>query len=54
MMTRDELLLELRECQAAQIEDGETTHLKADRLLLEYINDPEIAEAFTKIRKWYS
>ncbi len=29
-------------------------HRKADELLLEYINDPEITEAFEEMEKYYS
>jgi len=32
-------------------EDG---HEKADKLLLAYINDPEITAAFMKIDRWYA
>ena len=28
-------------------------HHEADDLLLEWINDPEIEEAYNKIEKWY-
>lgn len=34
--------------------DTEMIHVTADELLLEYINDPDIKEAFNKIRKWYA
>jgi len=29
-------------------------HLEADNLLLDYINDEQITEAFERIEKWYS
>lgn len=32
----------------------EECHKKADSLLLEYINQPEVTEAFGDITKWYS
>ena len=32
--------------------DGD--HLKADRLLLQYIRDVEVVEAFNAIRRWYA
>ena len=28
-------------------------HIKADKLLLEYINDKEVTELFNKLPKWY-
>lgn len=32
----------------------ESDHPKADMALLEYINDPEITEAFKKVERWYA
>ena len=34
--------------------DREVTHAKMDELLLEYINDKEITDAFNKVGKWYA
>ena len=34
--------------------DEEIAHVKADEALLEFINDPEITEAFDAIEKWYA
>lgn len=34
--------------------DTESNHSSADSLLLHYINDDEITEAYTKIKKWYA
>lgn len=34
--------------------DEEVGHKEADNLLLEYINDHDITEAFNRIPKWYS
>ena len=34
--------------------DYEYHHAKADQLLLDYINDEKVTEAFNKIEKWYS
>ncbi len=50
-MTKEELLAKLSECSTG---DEEKDHAKADALLLEYINDVEIMEAFDKIEKWYA
>ena len=33
--------------------DPEMDHVKADELLLEYINDSEVSELFNSIDKWY-
>lgn len=55
-MTLEELIEGLRKLEAH--DDGycdlEEVHIQADNLLLEYINDPEVTEAFEKIDKWYS
>lgn len=60
-MTRDELLVELRRLVDIQTNpsqrrggDQETDHLDADDALIEYIDDPEIAEAYGNIGKWYA
>jgi hypothetical protein len=34
--------------------DEEETHFKADHLLLDYINNPDVDCAFIDIRKWYA
>ena len=34
--------------------DYEYHHAKADELLLDYINNEKVTEAFNKIEKWYS
>lgn len=50
-MTRDEVLKRLRSLHSG---DEEVDHLDADGALLEYINDPEISQAFNEIPKWYA
>lgn len=51
-ISRKELIEKLNKLNA--FDDIETNHIQADSLLLEYINDFEIAEAFEKLHKWYS
>ena len=34
--------------------DEEDLHTEADRLLLEYINHPEVTRVFSDLPKWYS
>jgi hypothetical protein len=34
--------------------DKELTHMDADDLLLEYINDPEVTRIFNEADKWYA
>lgn len=51
-MTREELLARLRELY--QSPDLQYAHSQADRALLEYIGDEEVARAYDAITKWYS
>jgi hypothetical protein len=51
-ITKEELLVRLS--ILAKHDDPEVAHGEADDLLIEYINDPEIKEAFGKIDKWYA
>lgn len=50
-LTKTELLEKLKECSEMNPESG---HSAADDLLLKYINDPEITEAFESLTKWYA
>lgn len=34
--------------------DKEVAHIEADSLLLQYINDEDVTEAFEDINKWYA
>ena len=34
--------------------DEEDGHLRADRLLLDYIGDEEVSKIFNSARKWYA
>jgi hypothetical protein len=50
---------ELREKLRALLEDREDAdtendHVRADDLLLDYINDAEVSEAFNALEKWYA
>jgi hypothetical protein len=51
-LTKDELLKRL--ASLASDWDTEMAHYKADELLLAYINDAEITQAFEAIDKWYA
>jgi hypothetical protein len=51
-VSRDELLAELRKLTKGG--DEEINHCRADSLLLEFIDDPEVTEAFDAIDKWYA
>ena len=51
-ITKDALLQKLDACRTDT--DREQAHIDADDALLDYINDPEILEAYQKIEKWYA
>ncbi len=52
-MDREELIKKLKEL-ATKNRDEESDHVKADELLLQFIDDQEIADAFRSIKKWYA
>ena len=47
-------LNKISELQESGDGDYEYHHAKADQLLLDYINNEKITEAFNKIKKWYA
>lgn len=51
-MTKEELIKKLNEL--AKHHDPESAHGDADDLLLLFINDPEITDAYETIEKWYA
>ena len=51
-MTKQELLQRLQ--LLAKTDAKEDNHIIADNLLLTYINDVEIKNAFSDIDKWYA
>ncbi len=51
-MTKEMLLKKLK--AYAKYLDTESAHYEADQALLQYINDPEIVEAYRAVEKWYS
>lgn len=53
MMTKEELIAKLTAI-AAGVLDIESGHIEADKLLLEYIDDREVNEAFDSVEKWYA
>lgn len=52
-MTRDELI-GLLASLAEPDGDLEITHWDADKALIEFIADPEIAAAYERVGKWYA
>lgn len=53
-MEKEVLLKELKSLSRSQCSDYEITHSRADKLLIQYINDKEIEEAYNDVGKWYS
>lgn len=62
-MTRAELLAKLHELRSFEtrrpegregLQNASTWHEEADRALIEYIGDEEIARAFLSLERWYS
>lgn len=51
-MTKNELLIKLAERE--KDDDAREAHIEADQAILDYLNDPEISEAYNKIGKWYA
>lgn len=51
-ITKEELIKKLKEL--AKDDDYEMAHVKADALLLLYLNDEEIEEAYDSVGKWYA
>ena len=49
-MTKEELIDKLN----GLCSDPEENHIEADELLLEFINDEDVKEAFQSIYKWYA
>lgn len=51
-LSKAQLLKKLEKC--AKSYDTESAHCDADALLVEYIDDEEVASAYNKIDKWYA
>ena len=51
---KEKLINKLKKLSRYVDRDFEYTHIKADELLIDYINDKEIKEAFDNVGKWYS
>lgn len=50
-MTKQELIEKLKNIKGYDIE---VNHVEADELLLDFINDKDINEAYGDIEKWYA
>jgi len=51
-MTKENLIKELK--RLSKNEDTHQDHIDADELLLKYIDDNEISDAYDEIAKWYA
>lgn len=49
----ESLLKLLEQCAARSEDDPEIAHLEAELLLLKYINNPKVEEAYNRIVKFY-
>ena len=50
-MDKEELIKKLRDCNSGDIE---IDHGTADDLLIEYIDDKDITDAYNEVHKWYA
>ena len=53
-MSKEELIAALKELLNDDSRDMEANHVDADELLLKFIDDDEIRQAFESIEKYYS
>ena len=53
-MTKEELVKELMKLAEKEDYDHEVDHRYADNLLLEYIDDEKVYDAYDAIDKWYA
>ena len=51
-MTKEELITKLKQCELNG--DTEAAHSDADDLLIKYINDVDIQDAYEQVDKWYA
>lgn len=52
-MRLDQLILRLQEIKEEGLGDAEGAHIEADALLLQYIDNKAVAQAYDEIEKWY-
>ena len=53
-MKREDLLASLRVLVEDSKRDCEGAHIRADEILIEYLNDPEITALWNEMNRWYS
>lgn len=57
-MNREELIKKLKAIEGKKrtekFYDSENGHVEADGLLIEFINDRDIKEAYDEVEKWHS
>lgn len=51
---KEELMDKLKSLAAMNDKDVEMNHVHADEALIEFIDDPEIAKAYNKIKRWFA
>jgi len=57
--TKEKLIKKLKKLRTMSMDESdvnnrENAHVKADWLLLDYINDKEVSASFASILKWYA
>lgn len=48
-----QLIQDLRACAARSVTDEEQAHRDADAILIRYIDNVDVKDAFESIKKWY-
>ena len=51
---KEKLIKELKKLSRENNTDFEITHSRADKLLIKYINDKDVTEAYDDVGKWYA
>jgi hypothetical protein len=51
-LTKKQLIARLNKLEKSR--DTESAHCEADALLVEFIDDRDIADAYNRIHKWYA
>lgn len=53
-MSKSELIEELKAAAEVSARDPEVGHSQADCALVEFINDPDVTEAFEAVERYYA
>ena len=53
-VTKEDLIEQLKQIAVEYYMDAEVGHIKADELLLDYIDDNDVRAAYFSVMRWYS